>query len=257
VAFPTARQELMLQAALGHGGQALAAWRAFARDTDVEQLDADSQWLMPLLYANLRGQGMTDPLLARCRNVYLHHWYRGQAALGALAGWLRASHGPAASVVVLRGAAMAVSYYGSVGARPIDSVDLWMPAGPRGDAAHAAAPDPLPSPLRRRARLLDGRVDAEVVRRATPVTVLGVSCATMSPGDQLLHLCAERDGWDARSRLLWLADVARLLLGPAPLDRRAVWALAERLGQSGTLVGAIDRLRRLDVLAPDGRWTPP
>jgi hypothetical protein len=242
----TAQHELMLRAALTHGASARAAWRAWARNADVENLDPDSQWVMPLLYANLRAEGVVHPVLVRCRNVYLHNWYKGHAVLHALAAWWRAVDGSTAGLVLLRSAATALRSYATVGARPIESVDLWRPTPASGNPpADLTLPDPFPCPLRLHARMLDDAVDVEIGRRAEPVAVMGVSCRIMSPADQLVHLCVQRDSWDTRSRLLWMADAVRLLEGPAGIDWPTAWELAARIQRSQAFASALDDLRRL------------
>lgn len=251
---PPPQHELMLRAALTHGASALAAWHAWARDADVERLDPDSQWLMPLLYANLRTEGVSHPLLIRCRNVYLHNWYKGHAVLHALAAWLRANPETTGGLVLLRGTAAALRSYATVGARPIESVDLWRPGDP--PERPGAAPTPpasFPCLVRLHARMLDEAVDVDIARRAEPVAVMGVSCKIMSPADQLVHLCVDRDAWDSRSRLLWIADAVRLLERPAGIDWPRAWEVAARLGRSRMFARVLDSLRRFDVCAPSAR----
>ena len=252
--WPSARQALLLEAALRRSAPALDAWRRWVDGLDPErleeQVEPDSQWLMPLLYWNLRRE-VTHPVLARCRNVYLHNWYKNNAMLHALAAALRAKK-PAVTPVLLKGAAMAVRYYDSPGARPFATIDAWLPAAADGGlewpdhpgetlALHDA-PFPATSP-------------DELLDRADTVTVMGVACSVMSAADQLVHICAERRSWDPRSGLIWLADAAQVLHRSPDLDWDTVRAAASRRGVTHALSAMLDYLERFDV--PVGRPRAP
>jgi hypothetical protein len=78
----------------------------------------------------------------------------------------------------------------------------------------------------------------------------GVACAAMGPADQLVHICAAGAAWDSRSRLLWVADAARVLQAPRHLDWRVVVALADRLGLATRIAEALHFLRTFDVEVP-------
>jgi hypothetical protein len=249
----------MLRAALTRGPAALAAWRVWMRGADVERLDRDSQWLMPLLYQNLRAHGVAHPILARCRNVYLHGWYRSQTALHALARILRGAAAPDAAIALVGGAAVALRYHDALGARPIGPVELWVPAEAR-DVVGRSLPDP---PFQVRTSIFGDRADARVRGRLEPLTVKGAACAAMAPADQLVHLCAAGPAWDARSRLLWVADAARLLQAAPRLDWGAVVSLAVELDLADSVRETLEYLRGFDVevrgaalaaLAPRARW---
>ena len=249
----TAREELLLTAALADGAPAVAAWEAWAQETRVEEIEADSQWLMPLLYTNLRGRDLAHPLVVRCRNVYLHHWYRSQTMLRALADWLRTRERDAPAVVLLKGVALALRCYDSVGARPFESVDVWSPdesPAPGSGRPGPASGDPLPWPLRRHPHMLGEGVDDEVLRRTRPVTVLGVASTRMSAADQLVHACLHRETWESRSRLLWIADAVSVLRGPDAIEWSAARTLAGRLGQQSTLARALQFLHRFSAAEP-------
>jgi hypothetical protein len=85
----------------------------------------------------------------------------------------------------------------------------------------------------------------------------------MAPADQLVHLCAAGPAWDARSRLLWVADAARLLQAAPRLDWGAVVSLAVELDLADSVRETLEYLRGFDVevrgaalaaLAPRARW---
>jgi hypothetical protein len=249
--WPSARQTLLLEAALRRGARALDAWRRWVDGLDPErleeQIEPDSQWLMPLLYWNVR-RDVTHPVLARCRNVYLHNWYKNNAMLHALAAALRAAKPGLAPPVLLKGAAMAVRYYESPGARPFAAIDIWRVAGAADGWAWPAhlgetlvlhdAPFPAPLP-------------DELLHRVDTVTVMGVTCAVMSAADQLVHIASQRRSWDPRTGLVWLADAVQVLRRAPNLDWDTARATAARLGLTDTLSAMLDYLACFDV--PVGR----
>jgi hypothetical protein len=246
----SARQALLLEAALRRGAPALDAWRRWVDGLDPErleeQIEPDSQWLMPLLYWNLR-RDVTHPVLARCRNVYLHNWYKNNAMLHALAAAVRAEK-PGVTPVLLKGAAMAVRYYESPGARPFAAIDVWRGAGADGEWV-------WPAHLGETLVLHDAPFPAtlpdELLHRVDTVTVMGVTCAVMSAADQLVHIASQRRSWDPRTGLVWLADAAQVLRRSPGLDWDTMRATAARLGLTDALSRMLDYLERFDV--PVGR----
>ena len=230
----------MLRAAVVRGPAALDAWREWSRAVDVERLDPDAQWLMPLLYDNLRAHGIAHPVLRRCRNVYLHTWYRTHVALHGLAAVLRQVGGRGvprdrgdAAIALLGGAAVALRYH-APGARSSGAIELWCPGATPADASLER------QAVHVRAAVFDEPTDAAVWRRLEPVTVKGVACAAMGPADQLVHICATGPAWDARSRLLWVADATRLLQAEPRVDWDVVADAAERLGIEARMREALD-----------------
>jgi len=248
--WPTARQELMLTAALRPGAPALAAWGAWVSGLDPdrleEQLEPDSQWLMPLLYWNLR-RDVTHPVLARCRNVYLHNWYKNNAMLHALASALRREGTAADMPVLLKGAAMALRYYDTPGARPIETIDAWIPTAAAGVSPWA---DSLRETLTLHAVPFATTTTDGLLRRADTVTFMGATCAVLGAADQLLHICRHRGSWDSRTRLVWLADAAQVLRRSPDFDWAAARAAARELGLDETLSATLEYLRRFDVPVP-------
>jgi hypothetical protein len=245
--WPSFRQELLLAAALSQGEPALAAWSRWVCDLDPErleeQIEPDSQWLMPLLYWNLR-RDVTHPVLTRCRNVYLHNWYRNNAMLHALAAAVRPGGSVAVKPILLKGAAMAVRYYDSPGTRPLATIDALLPS-----AAHGRAR--WPAPLRETLTLHDaafpvGSADG-LLDRAETVIIMGAACAVMGAADQLVHICLARRSWDPRTGLVWLADAAQVLRRSPGLDWGAVRASASRLGLTEALSAMLDFVGRFDV----------
>jgi len=224
---PTSEQVSLLKAALLTGPDAVAAWETWRGSTTIEALDGDSQWLLPLLYHNLHAQGVPAALLVRCRNVYLHNWYKNSLTLRRTEPAIRdlaRSDGP---IVLLGGAAMAVRYYDAIGARPFGPLSVLAPgcAGSRRELASDAG-----ATVEVKASLFGGDIDESVVRRASGSTWKTMRWLALDPADQLVDICARRYEWDRRSRLFWLADAALVVRRELGLDWERVSAVSAHMG---------------------------
>ncbi|MCB2228012.1 MAG: nucleotidyltransferase family protein [Desulfarculaceae bacterium] len=116
--------ELLLRAALLGKDEALAAWRGWKQRADLDALDVNASRLLPLLYANLRRHGVSDPLMARLQGVYRYNALRNQGFLRDLNGALRVLAEQGIPVMVLKGMALAVGCYGDLALRPMQDLDL-------------------------------------------------------------------------------------------------------------------------------------
>src|SRR5512147_1502008 len=73
--WPTVQQEWLIRAALLKGKDALDAWKEWKSSVDVEELDPGSHRMLPLLYRNLKSQGIKDPSMYKYKGVYDQTWY--------------------------------------------------------------------------------------------------------------------------------------------------------------------------------------
>ena len=209
----TREQELLLAAALGRASRALDAWQAWTARTRVDALDRDSQWLLPLLYWKLRRHGVALDRLVRYRNVYLHHWYRNNVTLSRLCD--------RSPTMLVGGAAMAVAYYESAGARPFLDLEVMDAAAPR-----------FPRDLDQRVR--------EAARRGAWQARAWLA---PSPAHQLVDVVVRRERWDPRSRLLWMADAITLVNRP-DCTTHEVQGFARALGVLDSVMPIVDALDR-------------
>ena len=127
--WPTWQQELLLQAALMRGPNAIGAWNRWRSGVDIETLDPESLRLLPQLYDTLRRQGVSDPALGRLKDAYRRTWYENQLLFHALSGLLRSLHEAGIQTVLLKGAALVSQYYRDYGLRPMHDLDILIPAG--------------------------------------------------------------------------------------------------------------------------------
>jgi len=246
-ALPRHEQRLLLRAALLRGPASLAAWRAWSAATTVDALEQDSQWLLPVLYLALRTQGVARHLLARYRNVYLHNWYKNHLALRraeACAGRLGIAAG---DLVLVGGAAMAIAYYQDPGARPFEGVQaLRRPPqssiGPAAGAGEPAASIPPAGSDIEVVTALYAAGDAALVGGTLDREWRTMRWRVLDPAGQVVDICARRDGWDRRSSLFWLADLATVLRRHPGLDWTRVAALAASLGHEGSVAASLATL---------------
>src|ERR1044071_9188610 len=84
--WPTPAQELLLRAALLEGAPARRAYETWESTVVIDTLDDGSIRLLPLLYQNLRHQGIDvrSATEGRLRGAYRQSWYKNQILLGAL-----------------------------------------------------------------------------------------------------------------------------------------------------------------------------
>lgn len=202
---PTERQRLLLLAATQPAPEALAAWEAWRRGGPVDDLEPDSQWLLPLLYWHLRAAGVGAPALARYASVYRHNWYKNHVRLRALRPVWAARRAQGHPLVLVGGAALAVAYYPALGARPFSTVTLQ-------------------------------RVGAW---RTRDVAWPGLTLTVPDPVDALVQVLAGAGPGAEPSALLWAADA--VIVGQ-PLGA-AGWAAAEQraadLGLTAPLRAAV------------------
>lgn len=245
--MPTVRQEQLLRAALVRGPEGTRSWDAWREGSDVAALDSDSQWLLPLLYHNLRVQGIAAPLLVRYRNVYLHNWYKNNVTLRRAEhalGRFRKANG---SVILLQGLAMALSHYATPGVRPFERLQV-LADRPAGSMPAVGDPDEI---IDIRSTLFDGEVDAIVTARTSEVRWMSNRWLVLDPADQLVDICVRHEEWDRRSTLLWVADAATVVGRHPDLNWDSVMDIANRLNRRADVGRALAYLdERIGISIP-------
>jgi hypothetical protein len=111
--WPNPAQRLLLEAALLPGERALAAYRRWRAVVDLDDIDPGSYRLLPLLAHNLAGAA--DAGLGRARGVLRHTWSRNLTLLASAAGIVTALEDAGIPVMILKGGALAVRCYASLG----------------------------------------------------------------------------------------------------------------------------------------------
>jgi len=253
------RRDLLLRASLGSQEKArpaYAAWRASGPPT-LSEVSPSERSLIPLL--SPRVQELTDDEAEResIRNAFREAWARNLRLVTAAAPAVEALRAAGLRVVLLKGAALAFSQYESPGLRPMNDVDLLVPARSAAaarrvleDAGYAPAmhhvdgflesihglafvgPEGLEVDLHWHT-LLERPADAAdaiLFENASPLSIPGLSALAPSPEGHLLLVAVHAQRWSAVPHFVGFADTV-VLLGRCREDRLLAMAgTARELG---------------------------
>ena len=246
---PTPQQELLLRAALLSGAEAAGAWSQWRASADMDHLDPGCFRLLPLLYHNLKAQGVSDPQMNKLKGIHRMAWCRNQDLLERFASLLRAFDEERIGTMVLKGAAVTLLHYRDHGLRPMQDLDILV----RPDAAPAAIAllerlgwkpqRALPEGARESffgtvhslpftdaaGRECDlhwhvlteccyPRADDDFWEASSPLDMHGAQTRALCPADQLLHICVHGARWNAVMPIRWVADAMVILRTSPELD---------------------------------------
>src|SRR4029453_10332972 len=124
--WPTPTQLLLLRACLENGAKARAAWEEWSSSVNLDYLDHQSCYLLPMLDNNLRAIGVTGhPWLGRIKGYRRYIWAKNRRLLAQgsrLIKELRPFVGD--ELLVIKGTAVACRYYPDPGLRPMADFDF-------------------------------------------------------------------------------------------------------------------------------------
>jgi hypothetical protein len=237
--WPTERQNLLLRASLLKGRAALEAWEVWKSVEDVENLEAGSFRLLPLLYRNLKRLNVVHPHMDIFRGVYRKTWYQNQMLFHETGPLLKSFQSAGTAVMVLKGVALTELYYRDRGIRPMNDIDILVHEG---DALKAVQllrelgwhpidfiPDEkyisvgFSHGFRNKAGrecdlhwhvLSQGRdisADELFWKGAETAEIEGAFCYVMNASDLLLHVCIHGARWNLIPTIRWVADAAVIL----------------------------------------------
>lgn len=128
--FPTPTQLLLLRACLEAGAEARAAWEEWSSLVDLDHLDHESWYLLPMLDKNLRTIGVTGhPWLGRIKGCRRYIWAKNRQLLARgiqVIQELRPIAGD--NLLIIKGAALACGHYPDPGLRPTRDFDCMVKA---------------------------------------------------------------------------------------------------------------------------------
>ncbi len=252
--FPTHEQLLVLRAALGDGGRALAAFGEWRQSLRIED-DFDYQVfrLLPLLYDNLHRLGVQDPLMGRLKGTYRLTWAKSHRLFNEIQPAIEALRGAGIRVMGLKGLPLALAYYGNVALRPMGDIDLavrradiqralqvlgeigFKPLHPiNSDALHYAHALPLRADDGRELDLhwdliFDCGPGAEAAFWSTSETfaLVGHDIEMPNPTMMLLHTLIHGMRWNLEPPVRWVPDAMQVLhRRSADIDWRGFVAFA-------------------------------
>jgi hypothetical protein len=129
VCWPTPGQELLLRACLSAGNEASDAFLEWKGSADIDTVDPGSYRLFPLLYSNLKSNGIDDPLMNIFGWVYAKTASNNRTLYGRLSALLSELGRRGMPAILLKGSALALLYYGDPGLRPMMDADILVPTG--------------------------------------------------------------------------------------------------------------------------------
>ncbi len=125
--WPDREQEWLLKAALLSDREALWAWERWSTSVDIDDTDAGSYRLLPLLYRNLKKQGVEHPMMARLKGIYRKTWCENQLLFYRISALLAQFNRIGIPTLVLKGVPLVLLYYQDYGLRPMSDIDVLIP----------------------------------------------------------------------------------------------------------------------------------
>jgi len=238
--LPGEAQTIALKAAILEGEGFHAAWKLFRRSDPLTAPTINR--LLPLIYQNALAHGISDPLLAKFKAVYLVAWRDNLMRVEPVPQVLKALRAKKIDCLFLKGVAMNLLAYKDFGLHPMGDVDILVPrdkaraaidffweqgweleeGGPwgPGDSAekiielqHAVSfwnKKNTSVDLHWRATYTcpSDRFDTYLWKGARQIKFRGEAVRVLNPTDQFLHLCLHgaAGNFDPERNCHWVAD---------------------------------------------------
>lgn len=241
--WPNAQQELLIQACIWNGDDALRAWRKWQSATQTQAPDPESTRLLPLLCHRLAALGVADVELAAYRESLRMNWFRNRLMFREMERIIQLFHQNGVQTLILKGAALALTAYDHIGLRVMNDFDVLVPLASAQQAVDLVSSDwtplsyvPNPQTMRykhsagytRRGPAksyqfdlhwhpieenIDAGLDAVFWQGAETIALsAAVSTQVLCPADQLLHICVHGLRSDQEiQRFRWVVDAAQIL----------------------------------------------
>ena len=232
--FPTSEQELLLQAALLKGEDAIAAWHQWKTNVDFDSIDAGSHRLLPLVYRNLSNHGVqSDPLLVKMKEIYKRTWFKNTLLFNQILPILHSLQAAGIDLLLLKGSALTIEYYKDYGLRPMADFDILIRLADVPKTINllkqlgwSSEPIKLPQGLsvvhsldfkdksgksidlhwHVLAEGLTENADDDFWNNAILTKFKDLSIFTLNPTDNLLHVCVHGARWNPVPPIRWVSD---------------------------------------------------
>lgn len=279
VISPTPAQGWLLRAALMEGEPARQAYARWESMQDVDEIDAASHLLLPLLHRNLTVLGIEAERMGTFKGVIRRSWYENQLLWRGLSPVLNGFETTGIPCLVVGGAALSALYYPEGGLRPLREADLLISAE-YASAAAAWLQDHYWLPANRTRETLGRQLDSEIYKTALasqyfrhttgialrlhwhplaqrPIAAVdhlfwedivcgeanNLAFRTLNPTVQLLCLCAQAPEALQANPAQWIADAVILLRHMSNVDWAGLIALGKSCKVTGQLGVALTYLR--------------
>lgn len=270
------RSRLLIEACLSTPSRRGEAWRQWLQLTRFEDIDPGSFDLLPSVCHLNRDQRL--PESDRLRGLFRHNWAVNQGRLSAALPLLAALHEEGLDPVPIKGLALAMTIYGSLGARRLSDIDVLVAGRQFPEAAeiarrHGFRPaagfawprasikswpflGPHEADVDIHARPLeepwDGDTEAVMRAESGAVVISGIRFRVLSPATSLVVAILHGQRFDGRGYHRWIVDVA-LLIQSGLVDWDRVGDIARRLGLG---VAVSSGLRLVCQFLPPGLVPP-
>jgi len=246
--WPATEQELLLNASLFSGEEAIRSWKRWTGLIDVHRIDQASCRLLPLAVHNLEKEGIKDPFLTRFRGLKKKTWYKNQILFKTLKDVLLLFHKNRIRTMVIKGAALIPLYFKDLSIRPQNDVDIlirpeWVSSASRilkksgwdikGKPKKGIKKETLI--VRPAATFEKGAIscidlhwhavkecvypeaDHGFWKHARSMKIAGINASVMSPSDQLyltcIHASRHQANWEPLPSVTWITDCVYILRG--------------------------------------------
>ncbi len=246
---PSSAQLLLLRAALGSGDEALAAWQEWEDEHGLDAPEEGSYRLLPLVYRNLVSSGYTGRNTNRLRGIHRRAWAGNQSLFGHVRPVIERLRSKNIPVLLLKGTALACSYYPDSGCRPMRDVDILVPLEEATAVCCMLETDGWKS-LHWRPQVLKpsyfkfrhaidfehssgGRIDAHwhalnictnpklddlFWEHSQSADFAGIPVSTCQATEHLLEICVHGIAYSPVPPVRWIADALLLLRSGEPID---------------------------------------
>jgi Uncharacterised nucleotidyltransferase len=236
--WPTTDQELLLQAAVLDGSDAIESWRRWCANWNIDDLNPRSLHLLPQIYRNLQNFGSAVPEFNRLKGIYRYTWYGNQEWVREIVPVLEALHDAGVAAIVLRDLALISAYYRDFGQRPVQDASLFIrpnqlslaleqlrSIGWRTNATSLQRLTQFRSstvvwkPGAKYATLhwrvfdkwLSAEQEEQILNAAVSVRIANTSALCLCPVDQLLQICGYGVRYDVLPPTEWVVDAITVL----------------------------------------------
>lgn len=126
--LPIKNDLLLLKAALLNDNRAVESWNSWVAATNIDNIDQASFRLFPLVYQNLINLELPqNEVLIKLKNACRYHWAHTKYIFGSAKTLFEDLIKHDISMLLLKGAPLALKYYNNVVERPMSDIDLMVP----------------------------------------------------------------------------------------------------------------------------------
>ena len=238
--LPSRRQETLLKAALLEGDDSLLAWKQLKGLPETDLQTPTNKQLLPLLYRNLKAQGVSESLPYNLKIASMMTWTRNHRIFQRIQQTLPILHDGNVPTLLLKGAALIPLYYQDYGVRGMGDFDLLVPQTHFRCAVHLLVSNGWKPMHDRRVEYFDARFDREMHmvdgedncldlhchvldhnwakssdyhfwEASVPAKIANVETRTLCPTDHLIHACVHGFHGKNLKPVTWVADAGIIL----------------------------------------------